>query len=75
MSGRFSCALFVLLAVLAAIGSPTSARAQEFRIGYITSWKIVGPESSFQPSKDAQAALTRDIETWNRELDDLQRTW
>jgi outer membrane protein len=46
--------------------------AQEFRIAYITSWKIIGPEATFQPSRDAQSALQRDIESWNRELQDLQ---
>ncbi len=48
------------------------ASAQESGIGYITSWKIVGPESNFQPSKDAQDALNRDIDKWNRELKEMQ---
>jgi outer membrane protein len=49
------------------------ASAQEARIAYITSWKIIGPESTFQPVRDAEAAMNRDIESWNRELEDLQQ--
>lgn len=53
--------------------SAAGASAQDVRIAYMTSWKIIGPESQFQPARDAQAALNRDIESWNRELGELQQ--
>ncbi len=68
MAGGVVGAVLVCLVLLTG-----SAAAQDYRIAYITSWKIIGPESSFKPSRDAQSALQRDIESWNRELDDLRR--
>jgi len=68
---RLVCAAAV--ACVAATMLVSDARAQDQRMAYITSWKIIGPESQFPPSKDARAALNRDVEAWNRELEDMQR--
>jgi len=65
--------VWAVLGVLASWVLSGDALAQDLPIGYITSWKIIGPEAVFQPSKDAQAALDRDIESWNRDIEDLQR--
>jgi outer membrane protein len=70
--GKTTYAVALACGLLAIGGWVASATAQDLPIAYITSWKIIGPESQFQPSRDAQAALQRDVESWNRELDDLQ---
>ncbi len=52
--------------------SPGVASAQ-LRIAYVTSWRIIGPEAEYQGSKDAEQALNRDVESWNRELEDKKQ--
>jgi outer membrane protein len=47
-------------------------RAQA-RIAYVTSWRIIGPEAEYQGSRDAEQALNRDIESWNRELEEKKK--
>jgi outer membrane protein len=51
---------------------PSSAIAQP-RIAYVTSWRIIGPDAEFQGSKDAEQALNRDVESWNRELEEKKQ--
>ena len=58
--------------LLMAILSPARVAAQP-RIAYVTSWRIIGPEAEFQGSKDAEQALNRDVESWNRELEEKKQ--
>jgi outer membrane protein len=51
---------------------PGAALAQA-RIAYVTSWRIIGPEAEYQGSRDAEQALNRDIESWNRELEEKKK--
>lgn len=68
--GRF---LPALLIGLLAIGLRPGAAAAQARIAYVTSWRIIGPEAEYQGSRDAEQALNRDIETWNRELEEKKK--
>jgi outer membrane protein len=52
---------------------PGSAFGQELRIAYLTSWRIIGPEAEFQGSRDAEQALNRDVDGWNRELEERKQ--
>lgn len=67
---RLLAALFLL--VLAGGLRPGAALAQA-RIAYVTSWRIIGPEAEYQGSRDAEQALNRDIESWNRELEEKKK--
>jgi outer membrane protein len=63
----------ILGAVLVgAVLVPSVAFAQP-RIAYVTSWRIIGPEAEFQGSRDAEQALNRDVESWNRELEEKKQ--
>jgi len=64
--------LLLLAGVLAGGLRPAPAVAQA-RIAYVTSWRIIGPEAEYQGSRDAEQALNRDIETWNRELEEKKK--
>jgi len=63
----------VLFIGLLAIGLRPGAAAAQARIAYVTSWRIIGPEAEYQGSRDAEQALNRDIETWNRELEEKKK--
>ncbi len=66
---------FLPVLVLGALAGgllPGTAAAQA-RIAYVTSWRIIGPEAEYQGSRDAEQALNRDIETWNRELEEKKK--
>ena len=69
-SGRV---LLVLCLCLLVIGLWPEAAAAQARIAYVTSWRIIGPEAEYQGSRDAEQALNRDIETWNRELEEKKK--
>ncbi len=70
---RFSFTAWLGAGVLAALVlSGTDASAQ-LRIAYLTSWRIIGPEAEFQGSREAEQALNRDVESWNRELEDRKQ--
>ena len=58
--------------LFAALLVPALVNAQP-RIAYVTSWRIIGPEAEFQGSKDAEQALNRDVESWNRELEEKKQ--
>jgi len=58
--------------ILGAALLPGLALAQP-RIAYVTSWRIIGPEAEFQGSRDAEQALNRDVESWNRELEEKKQ--
>lgn len=68
--------IFIVCFVAAGIApwalSPGVAEAQ-LRIAYVTSWRIIGPEAEYQGSRDAEQALNRDVESWNRELEDKKQ--
>ena len=68
---RSFVALIPALLALALL-SPALVLAQP-RIAYVTSWRIIGPEAEFQGSKDAEQALNRDVESWNRELEEKKQ--
>jgi outer membrane protein len=68
---RAFLALVSALLVMAIL-SPALVSAQP-RIAYVTSWRIIGPEAEFQGSKDAEQALNRDVESWNRELEEKKQ--
>ena len=68
---RSFLALVPALLVMAIL-SPERVTAQP-RIAYVTSWRIIGPEAEFQGSKDAEQALNRDVESWNRELEEKKQ--
>ena len=67
-----SFTLLVPALLLLAILAPGRVMAQP-RIAYVTSWRIIGPEAEFQGSKDAEQALNRDVESWNRELEEKKQ--
>jgi len=50
-----------------------TAFGQGLRIAYLTSWRIIGPEAEFQGSRDAEQALNRDVDGWNRELEERKQ--
>jgi outer membrane protein len=62
-----AAAIFLLLV------SAGTAFGQGLRIAYLTSWRIIGPEAEFQGSRDAEQALNRDVESWNRELEERKQ--
>lgn len=61
---------FVMFLMLLAAGE---GRAQSPRIAYLTSWRIIGPEAEYQGSREAELALNRDVESWNRELEERKQ--
>ena len=63
---------FVAAGIALGALSPGVASAQ-LRIAYVTSWRIIGPEAEYQGSRDAEQALNRDVESWNRELEDKKQ--
>ena len=67
---RLLAALFLLVV---AFGLRPGAALAQARIAYVTSWRIIGPEAEYQGSRDAEQALNRDIESWNRELEEKKK--
>jgi outer membrane protein len=67
--GRSLVAAAIFLLLLSA----GTAFGQGLRIAYLTSWRIIGPEAEFQGSRDAEQALNRDVESWNRELEERKQ--
>ncbi len=63
----FSCAILAAALVLA----PRDSSAQ--RIAYLSTWRIIGPEAEYQGSRDAEQSLNRDIEGWNRDLEEKKQ--
>jgi outer membrane protein len=70
---RLDLPCLVLLAGILAGGLESAPAAAQARIAYVTSWRIIGPEAEYQGSRDAEQALNRDIETWNRELEEKKK--
>jgi outer membrane protein len=67
---RIVRAAALVLPLLMLAGGDVAAQP---RIAYVTSWRIIGPEAEFQGSRDAEQALNRDVESWNRELEERKQ--
>jgi outer membrane protein len=64
--------LLLLLALLLLPFLDAGVASAQGRIAYVTSWRIIGPNAEYTGSREAEQALSRDIESWNREIKDRE---
>jgi outer membrane protein len=54
------------------LGVYTGSASAQARIAYVASWRIIGPNAEYRGSREAEQALNRDIESWNREIQERE---